>query len=473
MLAACSGQYGRRHAQLQELQRLNSADSLMTDDSLALLLTRYFDRHGTPNDRLLAYYLLARTYYDMGDHGQALETFYRAADCADTTSSDCDHATLSRVHTQTAEVFYQQMLAASMMTEERYGLHHALVARDTLQAAFCYSRLSEGYELEGQPDSALLMLAQSERLYRLSGHDDYAAALGCSKARLLVEKGDYQGATDGLHAYERLSGQVSADGTPAPGCEIYYYVKGLLFMGTDQPDSAEHCFRRELTLGGDGNSKMSAYKGLQTVYEQKACPDSVIRFAHLSDSIANLIHREVEMQAILQLQAAYQHNRSNRMALEKTLEASRAQVRLWMALVVCLLLLMLCVAGFLYFRRELRKYTLDKRLQEADVTIRLRQMAKTSPPQTPNLDDWRELTALIDHELPAFRSQVSPADKPLSDMDYDVCMLTRIHLSPSDIYKLKNCSPSYISNIRKKLLLQLFGLSGNTELFDERIHAIH
>ena len=58
----------------------------------------FFDEHGTPNDRLLAHYLLGLAYYDHGEAPMALQCFQDAADCADTTADDCDYAQLARVY---------------------------------------------------------------------------------------------------------------------------------------------------------------------------------------------------------------------------------------------------------------------------------------------------------------------------------------------------------------------------------------
>ena len=44
-------------SQLEELERQNLADSLMTNDSLAINLCDYFDNHGTPNERMRAHYM--------------------------------------------------------------------------------------------------------------------------------------------------------------------------------------------------------------------------------------------------------------------------------------------------------------------------------------------------------------------------------------------------------------------------------
>ena len=50
--------------------------------------------------------------------------------------------------------------------------------------------------------------------------------------------------------------------------------------------------------------------------------------------------------------------------------------------------------------------------------------------------------------------------------------LAAFHLKPLEIAKLKKCAPSYISNIRKSLLLKIFGIEGSSELFDDEIGKI-
>ena len=50
--------------------------------------------------------------------------------------------------------------------------------------------------------------------------------------------------------------------------------------------------------------------------------------------------------------------------------------------------------------------------------------------------------------------------------------MIRVHLKPLEIAKLKKCAPSYISDIRKSLLLKIFGIEGSSELFDDEIGKI-
>lgn len=75
-------------------------ESLMTNDTLAIGLCDYFDGRGTPNERMLAHYILARTYVDMNEIPQALEELQKAAASADTTAADCDRRLLTRVNRQ-------------------------------------------------------------------------------------------------------------------------------------------------------------------------------------------------------------------------------------------------------------------------------------------------------------------------------------------------------------------------------------
>lgn len=78
----------------------NQEESLMTNDTLAIGLCDYFDGRGTANERMLAHYILARTYVDMNEIPQALEELQKAAASADTTAADCDRRLLTRVNRQ-------------------------------------------------------------------------------------------------------------------------------------------------------------------------------------------------------------------------------------------------------------------------------------------------------------------------------------------------------------------------------------
>ena len=157
VLAACSGDGSQMRAQLEELERQNRADSVMTNDSLAEQLVKYFDHHGTPNERMRAHYILGRTYADMGEAPAALEAYLEAADCADTTQADCDYAKLSRIHAQSARLYNSQIQPRSQLEELRLAQYYAWKGHDTLMAIECFAQTAETYSLMHMPDSVILI----------------------------------------------------------------------------------------------------------------------------------------------------------------------------------------------------------------------------------------------------------------------------------------------------------------------------
>ena len=134
LLAACGESHEQMLRQLEELERMNRADSVMQNDTLAEQLTKYFDRHGDANERMRAHYILGRTYADMGEAPAALNAYLNAADAADTTVTVCDYHTLSRVYGQMSDVFYYQCLFDDFITAIDHSIYFAWKDNDTLQA---------------------------------------------------------------------------------------------------------------------------------------------------------------------------------------------------------------------------------------------------------------------------------------------------------------------------------------------------
>ena len=88
------------------------------------------------------------------------------------------------------------------------------------------------------------------------------------------------------------------------------------------------------------------------------------------------------------------------------------------------------------------------------------------------MNDWKELKAYIDSEIPDFRGKLQTATHELTDIEYDVCMLIKIQVSSSDIARLKQCTPSYITHIRKRIYKALFLKNGRADELDEYIMSL-
>ncbi len=468
LLTACDRDGNHMRQQLVELEKANNAVQPMTNDSLAEALVNYFDRHGTSNERMRARYILGRTYFCMGELPRALEMYNEAISCADTTASDCDYAKLSRIHAQCAAIFDQQIQPRSQIKVLQIAEMCARKARDTFMIIESYAQQANAYEQLKKKDSVILVKEKAAEMFKSVGMIADAARTKGLTITYLLDEGKVSKARDIIDDYENYSGLFDSIGNIEKGREIYYYAKGKYYLATNRLDSADFFFRKELKEGTDLNNQIAGCKGLQEVYEQIGNSDSVAKYANLSYELNDSAYSLSEMQNIQKMQASYNYNHNKYLAEKKELEAEKA----WLMLIVVVLLASSVVLLFAKKYREFKKAALDYRLRNANITRHLRKLAKSNPIQYPELDDWKELRSLVEREIPLFRKTLNTNEYTLTDIEYDVCLAIRVHILPIEISKLKKCSPSYITNIRKNLLLKIFKREGNADDFDEEIVKI-
>ena len=459
---------------LCRLNAYNKLDTVFTATHIAQAkaLADHFDDCGIPNEQMLAYYLLGRTYADAGEAPQAIEAYNTAADRADTIAIDCDYKTLCRVYAQKAELYYNQLLADNMIHEEQQAMKYALMAKDTMTYIYCYGMLAEGYEIKEMPDSSFLMLKEAYHLYQKHGRDDLASSLCCSMAELYLRNKKTRDALYALLQYETHTSLFDAEGNIKQGYELYYYIKGLYYIQTFQLDSAEFFFRKELKFGKDPNNQMSGFKGLQKVFEHRANMDSLTKYTRLFMEIADSCHTQVEMQDMLRINALYDYTRSEQIAYEKENEARVWNLRFWIIVLGFIVLLLASSLGYRSLQVTIRNYEKEKRLKTSSIVLHMKMLANSNPPCMPTLSDWKALKELINKEIPSFFNQLNTKGYTLTDMEYDVCMLIRVHMSPTEIYKLKGCTSGYVTTLRVRLLERIYGEHGSAKDFDEKLLLI-
>lgn len=469
LTAGCSGDNTPMRQQLEELELQNSNGEQLLNDSLAESIVLYFDRHGDANEQMRARYILGCAYYDLNELPRALMTYYEAANCADTTQADCNYKLLSLIHGQCASIYHTQVQPRSELKELRLSEYYAWKDKDTLQAIKRYSQQSGAYDFLKMPDSVIYIKERAAQQFREIGRKDRAArTLGGSTITSLLKRGEISKALEYSRIYERESGLFDDEKNIAKGFEIYYYIKGECYLATHQPDSAEYWFRKELRDGQDIRNQIAGSKGLQEVYEQKKNPDSIAKYATLAYELNDSAYSLSEMENIQKFQASYNFNYQRFLAKQKESEAKIA----WLTAIIVLLISSILVGYFFRRYRLFKEAALDYRLKNAKITRRLRSMAKSNPPQYPTINDWKLLRSLVEYEIPVFHDIMNPDAAPLTEIEYDICLLSRVHILPNEMAKLKQCVPSYVSNIRKNLLKKVFGIEGNADQFDDEIEKI-
>lgn len=490
---------------------------------------QFFDNHGTPNDRLLAHYLLGRAYNEAGEAPMALQCYQDAADCADTTAKDCDYSQLSRVYGQMAEVFYHQGLYQEQLQTTKVSVRCAWKGGDTLAALMNYEQESFAYKSLGMQDSALVVIEDVVSKYKQYGFSTNAAISVGAVIRILADMGEYQKAKKYMDIHESESGLFDAEGNVVPKREIYYRVKGLYYLYNNILDSAEYYFRKELRDGKDFNNQNAGAKGLAELYQKLHCPDSVAKYSQYAYAMSDSIYAHKTTQTIERMQAMYDYSRHQEEAYRERVKAFQRSIVIW----ICIgIIILICLVTFLIIRELSRKRhdaeqkyiqsqttieqarhdienlriredinkelisekeqiireqetivksllhndsisqsLADKRLRDAQIYNRFVQLSIKG--QQPTAEEWEQLECHIYLCYPGFKEFLSKHEPLINDKECKTCLLIRVGLKPTNIGLMLGVTSSYITELRSKMLQKLFGMSGTSKLFDKFVRGIY
>ncbi|MBQ9186239.1 MAG: hypothetical protein IJ144_00260, partial [Prevotella sp.] len=341
VLAACTtrGRYDAMRASLDSINQLNRTDQPFAADDV-MPYTDYFDRHGTANDRLLAHYLLGRAYHEHGEAPMALQCYQEAADCADTTATDCDYAQLCRVYSQISEILYDQSLYRQQLQQLHNTMKYAQRGKDTLSALLSYEQQCQVYKNLGNVDSAIIIAEEAAFRYHHHGYSNYASIALGGIIRALIDKGEYEKAKNYINSYEKNTSLFDKEGNIQHGREAFYHVKGLLYLKEHRLDSAEYWFRKELRDGKDFNNQNGGALGLAMLYEQRHIPDSAAKYYQYAYAMNDSMYAQKTTETIERMQSMYDYSRHQEMARKESERASQASRRFWIILSVLLIVCM-------------------------------------------------------------------------------------------------------------------------------------
>jgi hypothetical protein len=530
LLTGCSGDKAKMLQQLEQLEQQNRSGEAMLNDSLAESLVNYFDRHGDANERMRSRYILGRTYYCLDELPRALEMYNEAADCADTTSADCDFAKLSRVYAQSAEIYYNQVQPRTQLENLRRAQWYAQKGKDTLMSIECFARQANAYEFLNEWDSVVYVTDMASDMFNRIDRKDRSVQVLYNELLALIHLDNYDKAGKIFYIYEKSSGFFDETNNIDKRYDIYYYIKGLYYLGVNKVDSAESLFRKELSQATDLNNRIAGCKGLQEVYSRKGIVDSIAKYANLGYILNDSAYSLSEMQNIQKFQASYNYNHQKQLAEEKANDARNAYIAIG---IIMVLFLFIAVIAWLWFRHhrmeqqlketqyqqtqnlleqaqsdlmelqeknenasdliirksreiselqsQITQYqhrqsvkdhaNLEDLLDNAPITRELAELLKANPVQSATQGQLRELRKLINELIPNFYEALNHP-QALRPVEYEVCLLTRCHFKPAAISKLLDRDDAYISNLRKGILLKVYGIKGSPKELDEQIMQI-
>ena len=515
----------RMRYRLHRLNALNKVDTLFRSTDEARELADYFDDHGTPNEQMLAYYLLGRAYCDIHESPMALSCFQTASEKADTTAADCDFRQLSRIYGQMSKVFYQQNLMRQSLEKASASEFYGWKGKDTLNALRSMGGKIVVYKRMNETDSAINLCEKVSRLLSKYGYKEYSAAYLSLVINELLYKGEVEKAESYIMRYEAESGYFNEHNSIEKGREVYYYTKGLYYMTTERFDSAEYFFRKELCDGKDFNNQNTGSRGLALLFQKKHMPDSAAKYALYSYEMNDSVYAHMAMQEVEKTRAMYDYSRNQKIAEQAKEEAEEEQqkVRFTIFILFVVITIGLLIGKKIYGVRkkermdyeeklsslakiqseviQLRTHeqTLNKILQEKEnnaiklqgeiesykakvgsqkessetrlqKSVIYNSLCKMAAKGVELTDDqWQQVYVMVIDILPNFYKLISEKQYELSENEFKTCILIRLHFNPKTVANMVGLSPSSITKIRINMMEKLFSEGGKSKELDERL----
>ena len=433
-------------------------DTVFRSDSIQRLLVDYYESLGTDNERMLAHYLLGLSYYDTGEVPAALESFQKASCCADTISKNFDYSLLGRVYGQMSNVFYDQGMYREAIDHDKLSVGYAWKGKDTLLALRNSEQIAFAYKRLGYSDSAMAVIEDVAKKYNQHGH--------------------------------------------------------LSDLRTNQLDSAEYYFRKELREGRDYNNQNAAANGLLELYQRLHQPDSVAKYSLYAYTMSDSLYSQRMTKDIERMHALYNYTRYQVVARQASERAALANKKLLVCFIVLLAFLLL--SSWLYIARkkvieillvkvaELNSIKMENRELKHNATANQQQITenekrikqlekrlgrygklvyfgidkaendlKKSPSylqiqeiayrgQKLSSGYWDSICNLTSEYLPAFYDFVL-SQFQIDSTEYRICLLLRLHFKGAEIAHMLGVTAPYISKTSTEILANLYGKRGSSK----------
>lgn len=508
---------GQSHSDVMyyELLRADAQNKSYVDfttDSIMLMVVDYYDRHGTPNEQMRAYYLLGCTYRDLHEAPLTLQYYQTAVERADTTSEDCDFYTMASIYGQMASLYHDQLLAdEELRAYDMYSWCSAKIG-DKYSEIHGIEMKFGGYLLTYDTVAMFNTARTAHDLYLENNMPEAAAGTYVALIRLCTERGEYERADSMMRVFESQSGAFDDNGNIEAGREHYYCSKGFFYHKMGNIPLAKHYYRRGILAG----NYLLALKGMRDVFAEQRNTDSAIYYNDKYIEELEIQEAQRQTQTIQQLNSMYDYSRSQRLAVVKGEEAKRNKTIAFS--VAFILLIVIFFVYYRYSKREMRlvldlsqlnhkflmassNYTKAQELassigeefssyrqamdnemaalreeissykeQYAELRDADREKAIMQSPvvkairmKLPPTNDgtavtdakWHELLLLVEQCMPRFYAKVT-AGNVLSQDELRLAILTRLKFTPGDIVIIMEKSQVRVSNLRHIVNKKLF-----------------
>lgn len=309
------------------------------------------------------------------------------------------------------------------------------------------------------------------------------------------------------------------------------YEQGLYYLIVEKLDSAYSCLSQSFEQSKSFSNLAASTRGLAQYYAKTSNPVLAAKYALLSSAYNDSDLIATRQGQLQQVQAMYNYNRNKDIAYKAQLKAEQWMSIIYIVIICAILLFIVSISIYrkrlrlrnkriamvqkmyndsvqqlneaqqeLLKLQDLNENTIATLVKEKEETIQKLQMEvkkyeeanighnllelekqlkqspiyqqlvylENHPLEKMTKNDWSNLEETVEKFVYGF----ADLKQKLNTKEYHICLLVKLHFSPSTISSLIGTSLSDISNSRRRMLAKICGNSGNGKDFDDYIHHI-
>ena len=493
---------GREKEEVALLLRIKVDDKLYRPvthyrDTILRLIS-YFEQHPKVLPSVLGstgpalpYLYAGRIFADLGDAPQALDYYQRALDVQPAGQIENGEWKIENEETRRlakqrgllhsfigTQFYYQDLFENALKSYKQADLWARLVS-DTLGMIFNNRDIAEQFKYLNQNDSSLFYY-QKAHYYAYAINDQKRIAEISSQIGSLYKQ-------KGMYSQARAYMQPAIDHFDSLNISSTYSILAELHIKTNQLDSAKF-YLSELLSHGNLYGKRYAYKELSKMAMNSGSIHEAWSYLKLFEMTDDSIRARDNAETVARMHAAYNYQKHEREAHE--LKAKNDRMRVYLLLLSSAVVVMLLLAGLVAVRRrykrqlvqsnmgktDLLRYSYEQKTEQQKLSEREQVAGSTiyaaiqshlgKAGDVPLSDDeWEQLHQTVNAIYPNFREKLTSLT-PMNNFEYQVCLLLKIGVKPSDIASLTAHSRESVTASRRRLYEKAMKKSGKPSDWD-------
>ena len=499
---------------------------LQTSDSTMQKVVSYYEKHGTKQQLMRAYYLLGCIFYNYEYNASALEYFHKALNIRLKDNKNTLELRV-RANEWIGQVYMYQGLFKEALPYFKRSYQYACAITDQDIKAEALRDISRCLYSMGLKEDGIKGFLKAAQIATKDNKSIMYKRIMNELAMYYIMNKEFSKAKEAINS--------SIDYTEKDITSGCYETWGDLFNETHQLDSAAYYYKKCIAIGNiyaQQASSQSLYFLYLDEKDYKQASEYIFKLATLTNSEKKieLRHNQSLIQSLSKkLQVEKENNR---------LKVQNANNRLFILLFIALILIIAIVTTavvkenvrkskrqkklLMNTMKELREHSLTVKMENekeiADMKAQLETLGKEKEAEmqtkilkvktdmlqkwndmidsrreeqellelelqnsdiyqffhhnitkTPADNDFTELKKAVDKAYHNFTKRLADLYPDIKEKEMRTCLLVKINLSPTDICNILNISNSGVSMIRSRLFKKIFNKEGSSEEFDRFI----